>query len=159
MLPERLRTSPACTPHTTAGYNSYFARSYGVCDNPISMECLNTMGGDLCLAAALAPFIRSATDAAGARGVLGKGALEAVERRSAQLVARCDGKGGWQVPLLCRCRALPLGPSGRGKTPHRLTLLCCALPNTLQGRRRTKAPPSWRSGWVLGWEVRLATWQ
>ncbi|KAG2449181.1 hypothetical protein HYH02_005928 [Chlamydomonas schloesseri] len=47
------------------GYNSYFARSYGVCDNPISMECLNTMGGDLCLAAALAPFIRSATDAAG----------------------------------------------------------------------------------------------
>ncbi|KAG2436230.1 hypothetical protein HXX76_006541 [Chlamydomonas incerta] len=47
------------------GYNSYFARSYGVCDNPISMDCLNTMGGDLCLAAALAPFIRSATDVAG----------------------------------------------------------------------------------------------
>lgn len=65
---------PRCHPHNDppthtfpTGYNSYFARSYGVCDNAISMECLNNLGGDLCLAAALAPFIKSATDVAGRR--------------------------------------------------------------------------------------------
>ncbi|KAG2499639.1 hypothetical protein HYH03_002578 [Edaphochlamys debaryana] len=36
------------------GYNSFFRSGYGVCDQPISRDCLAQMGGDLCLAAALA---------------------------------------------------------------------------------------------------------
>ncbi|KXZ50239.1 hypothetical protein GPECTOR_17g877 [Gonium pectorale] len=42
---------------SNGGYNSFFYHSYGICDHPVSNECLATKGGDLCLAAALSRVV------------------------------------------------------------------------------------------------------